>query len=165
MSNKDFGLLEAIGLAMVAEREANQFYLSAAKKVISAQGKDLLLQLAEFEQHHFDKLVELKNSLEKNGEFIRYQGTNFNATTGRIPAEVSGTIESNKDEVLNILNLAITAEDKAMKNYRSLAQVTTNQKGKAMFERLAEEELSHRRILSDEFYHIMNKGAVWSWGD
>ncbi|MBN2092939.1 ferritin family protein [candidate division KSB1 bacterium] len=165
MSNQDFGLLEAINLAMAAEHEANQFYLAAVHKVSSEKGKDLLRQLAEFEQHHFDKLKELKNSLEKKGEFIQYQGTNFVTTTGRIPAEVSGKLESNKDEILNILNLAIAAEDKATKNYRNLAQATTDAKGKAMFERLAEEELSHRRILSDEFYHIMNKGAVWSWGD
>ncbi len=165
MSNKDFGLLEAINLAMAAEHEANQFYLEVVKKVTSQQGKDLLLQLAEFEQHHFEKLLELKNSLEKKGEFINYQGTYFTATKGPIPAEVAGQIEPNKDEVMNILNLAIAAEDKATKNYRNLAGVTTDPKGKAMFERLAEEELSHRRILSDEFYHIMNKGAVWSWGD
>ncbi len=165
MSNQDFGLLEAINFAMAAEREANQFYLEAVKKVSSEQGKDLLLQLAEFEMHHFNKLQELKSSLEKKGEFIEYSGTNFAAPKGRIPAEVSGQIESNKDEVMNILNLAIAAEEKAMKNYRKMTAVTTDPKGKAMFERLAEEELAHRRILSDEFYHIMNKGAVWSWGD
>lgn len=165
MVNQNLGLLEAIHLAMAAEQEANQFYLTAVNKVSSEQGKDLLRQLAEFEQHHFDKLKELKNSLEKKGEFIQYPGTDFIAPKGRIPAEVAGQIEVNKDEVMHILNLAIEAENKATRNYRNLAQVTTDPKGKAMFERLAEEELSHRRILSDEFYHIMNKGAVWSWGD
>ena len=163
MSDKEIGLMEAIDIAMEAEAKANKFYADSAKKVANEQGKNLLTQLADFEQNHYDKLNELKKSLEKEGKFVKYEGTKFSLF--KSSSEISATIEPNKEEVLDILTMAIDAEEKAHKHYARMADETSDPDGKDMFEKLAEEETMHRRILSDEFYNIANKGGMWVWGE
>lgn len=164
MENKNLGMLEAIQLAMEAELKASKFYSKAREETKNDRGKNLLQQLANFEQKHYDKLTELKDSLEKQGKFIKYVGTKFE-TFNDSQSEVSGKLEQNKDDVLNILTLAIEAESKAFERYKKMSQDTDDPNGKDMFQKLAEEEAMHRRILSDEFYQMSNMGGVWSWGD
>ena len=165
MTGKNVGLMEAIQIAMEAEAKANKFYSDSAKKVASEQGKNLLKQLADFEQNHYDKLKRLKKSLEKDGKFIKYEGTQFKSFKIEIAPEGSRKIEPNKEDVLDILGLAIEAETKAHQHYNRMARETKDKDGKEMFEKLAEEETMHRRILSDEFYQIANSGGMWVWGE
>jgi rubrerythrin len=171
MTDDNKGLLEAIELAMEAEKKASQFYSDAKDKVKSFRGKDLLGQLSRFEQSHYNKLEELKLSLAEQGAFVDYAGTDFAALRKDAASEVGGDVESDdarvtegKDEIVDILNLAIDAETKASANYARLAQQTDDPKGRDMFRKLADEELLHRRILSDEFYHVTNKGE-WVWSE
>ena len=161
----DAGILEAIDAAMEAEKQANRFYLDAMEKTGSARGRDLLRQLAAFEESHHDKLRELKESLTGSGAYIAYEGTTFASITGEIPIELEEGPDARLDDVLEILRLAIDAETSAHERYRKLAKETENPEGKDMFLKLADEEQLHRRILSDEYYQLSNKGGIWSWGD
>jgi rubrerythrin len=162
MAEENIGLLEAIEIALVAENNAYEFYLDAFKKVKDERGKDLLKQLADFEQNHFKILSELKESLEKENKYIEYKGTSFMQFKA---TSITKQIEPNKADVLSILSIAIDAEENANKHYLKMAEQTTDVKGKGMFLKLAEEELMHRRILSDEFYQLSNKSGSWFWGD
>ena len=163
MESKNLGLLEAIDIALEAELKANQFYQESAQKVSSGRGRDSLEQLARFEKNHYDKLTELKDSLKEEGEFIEYEGTEFSPFKSK--SEVEGNVETNTDDALKIISMAINAEKKAFEHYKRMAGETTDQQGKDMFLKLADEETLHRRILSDEFYQLSNQGGVWSWGD
>lgn len=165
MAGQHDAVLEAIQGAMDAEKKAAAFYRDAVEKTGSQQGKLLLRQLADFEENHFVKLEELKQSLTDKGEFIAYDGTSFGSITGEIPSGSGAALESNLDDVLSIINLAIEAETGAFKRYRDLAQATNDTRGREMFLRLADEEVLHRRILSDEYYHLQNKDGIWMWGD
>lgn len=165
MAGKNVGLMEAIQIALEAEAKAKKFYSDSAKKVVSEQGKNLLMQLADFEQNHFDKLNELKKSLEKEGKFIKYEGTQFKTFKLEIAPEGARSAEPSKEDVLDILGMAIDAESKAHQHYKRMAGETKDKDGKAMFEKLAEEETMHRRILSDEYYQIANSGGLWIWGE
>ena len=162
MAEQNIGLLEAVDIALEAEKKATEFYLEALGKVNDERGKDLLKQLADFEQNHFRILSELKQSLVEENKYIEYQGTAFTDFTAPI---ITKQIEANKDDVLNIISVAIDAEENANKLYSKMADQTTDAKGKEMFLKLADEELLHRRILSDEFYQLSNKGGMWFWGD
>ena len=165
MSTTNIGLMDAIDIAMEAELKARQFYRDALSRISSERGKNLLEQLADFENNHYNTLQKLKNSLSKSDTFIEYAGTEFKPYTQSGQSEVSGKIEPNKNEVLNILSMAIEAETEAALRYRELAKQTGDSKGKDMFKRLSEEETLHRRILSDEFYQLNNRGELWFWGD
>lgn len=160
---EQMSIMDAIDLAMEAEKKAQQFYAESAGKVTNERGRNLLTQLANFEQSHYDALAKLRSSLTSSGTFTTYQGTTF--APYRPKAEVSGNIEPNKEDALSILRMAIEAETQAYERYRSLATQTDEPEGKAMFEKLAEEEILHRRILNDEFYYLSNRGGIWFWGD
>ena len=158
-------VIEAIKIAMDAESKARDFYADAVDKVTSERGKNLLKQLSDFENSHYTRLLDLKRSLEGDQGYIDYSGTDFNAFSPNAVSEVSGRIEKNKSNVLDILGMAIQSEDKAYERYVDLAAKIEDAKGKDMFLKFAEEEKSHRRILSDEFYYMNNKGGLWFWGD
>ena len=82
MSEQALSLVDAIQLAMEAEKQAVTVYKDAAQKTASMVIERLFNSLADFEQHHYDKLTELAASLQKKGQvhrlrrlFYSYPGT------------------------------------------------------------------------------------------
>ena len=65
-------LLDAIRLAQQAEQKAARMYGTAAKEATNPLVRRLFEQLAEFEDLHYDKLVELEESLRARGKFVAY---------------------------------------------------------------------------------------------
>jgi rubrerythrin len=65
---------------------------------------------------------------------------------------------------MDALKIAIREEKKAQVHYRSLAGLTKDPRGRDMYNRLAEEEALHERLLNDQYYSLHNTG-IWSWGD
>lgn len=161
--SRQFGLEEALDIAMDAELKAQAFYAQAAVEIRDPQGRDLLGRLAAFEQHHYEKLAELARSLQENGQFIEYEGRTvdqFLPQVGR--GETAGILlEQMKDEA-GILSKAIENEKLAGERYQVLAEETTDPAGQDMFRQLANEEKVHQRILEDEFFSLSNQGT-WAW--
>ncbi|MFQ6094301.1 MAG: ferritin family protein [bacterium] len=152
-------MLGAIELAMEAENKAHDFYRKGAEVTEHPQGKELFLQLADFEKSHYNYLKKLHDSLSGSGQYIEYGGTSFSKSGIETRGEIEG--EPKKDEVIDILNMAIEAERKEQKRYADLAKQTTDSSGQKMFKKLSEEEGLHLRILNDEFYNLTNRGG---WG-
>ena len=156
---KTFDMLGAVDLAMEAERQARDLYSRGADVAEHPRGRELFLQLADFEQNHLDYLKRLHDSLTASGQYISYGGTSPRAYGSQTGGE-NGT-ESGKHEVLEILNTAIEAEREAQDRYAGLADQTTDPSGKEMFLKLSAEEGTHLRILNDEYFNIANQGS-WS---
>ncbi len=152
-------MLGAIELAMDAEEKARRFYEDGEQKTEQPHGCELFRQLAGFEANHYLQLRKLLDSLKASGHYIAYQGTSF-PKTGASPQTAKGH-EPNKDQLLDILNMAIRFEEEAQKRYTDLAEGTEDVSGRDMFLKLSEEEKLHARILHDEFYNLSNAGA-WS---
>ena len=152
-------MLGAIELAMQAEEKAHNFYKEGAAKAEHPRGKDLFLQLADFEKSHYDHLKKLHESLSSSGQYIEYDGTSFSQSKVDAKSEIEG--EPKKIEVLEILNMAIEAEREAQQRYADLAGKTSDPSGQDMFKKLSGEEGVHLRILNDEYYNIANQGS-WS---
>ncbi len=152
-------IMQAIDLALKEELEAAKFYAAAKGKVKNERAIAMLDQLVKFEQFHYKKILDLKISLEKDGKYIVYEGMDFVLPDSVIKS--SEKIGENKDEILDILSIAIKNEENAKQRYLDLASRTEIPQGKDMFSKLAQEEEVHWRLLSDEYYHITNKGL---WG-
>ncbi|MBI4880324.1 MAG: ferritin family protein [Planctomycetes bacterium] len=163
MNQPDSFLLEAIGKAMDVEQKASRFYREGAARAGSPRGRDLLNQLADFEQSHYDKLAELRASLASGEGFGAYKGTTLRVA--RPEAEGGQAAESRLDDVLDILRAAIAAESEAQRRYQELAAQCGDAKGRKLFDRLAQEELLHRRILADEYFSLSNRDGIWAWGE
>ena len=161
--NQKLGLEEALDIAMDAELKAQAFYTEAAVEVLDPQGRDLLGRLAAFEQYHYQKLAELADSLQQDGQFIEYEGRTVEQFAPLTAAgEAVATQLEDLQDMVGILGKAIENEKLAGERYRVLAAETSDPKGQAMFQDLSNEEMIHQRILEDEFFSLSNRG-VWGW--
>ena len=159
MTTQDLNLSDAIKLAKEAEQKAAALYGDAATKTPNPLAQKLFQRLAEFEQHHYDKLVALETSLRERGAFIAYEGEELSLPA---PGEVSGIPEPNKMSMMQIITMAQEVERKAETRYNELAARTTDPAGQAMFKRLAEEELDHYHLLRNVYWNLNDHGT-WSW--
>jgi rubrerythrin len=154
--------IEAIKVAMEAEKNAYQSYSKAAKKTINPKGRDMFQQLSEFEMNHYQRLKDLLKSLQEKGEWILYGGTSLKKKAIPLKAEKPKGSEQLTD--MDALKIAVREEKKARAYYRSMAELTKDPRGKDMYKRLADEEALHEKLLNDQYYSLHNTG-VWSWGD
>jgi len=155
-------ILSALDRAILAETEAHKFYREAAEKTDDTGGAAMFRELSEFEAHHREHLQKLKASLEGQGDWIAYPAKQIS----KVPAgEAKGrkAVGSHADAV-EALRIAIAAEERAITEYRALSAGAPDERGRDMFEKLAEEEELHRKLLDDQYYALNNRG-VWLWGD
>jgi rubrerythrin len=101
-------------------------------------------------------LAKLEGSLRDQGVFIGYEGREL---TVPAPSEVQTTAEPDKMSMMGIITTALEIETEAEKRYTALAGQTSDPDGKAMFEKLAEEEHKHHAILSDAYWSLSNHGT------
>ena len=152
-------LLDAIRVAKENERIASESYANAAKNKNFSTGKELFMQLSEFEKYHYERLTDLEKSLEEKGNFIRYEGKEFSLPP---TFEIKAAQEPNQKSVMKIIYEAIDLEKQAEKAYADLADQLTDPQGHEMFIRLSEEEHNHRRILTEASWSL-NDSGVWKW--
>jgi len=153
MSDIDNLLIEA----MKSELEAKKFYKDASIKAQSQAGKKLFKELAEFEQNHYERV---KNIIESRTNNMEIQIPDSITQDISIKSEIEGEIESNKDEIITVLNMAIDAEIKSQERYKIIADLIDDEKNKKIFFNLSLDERNHQRILEDEIYQLSNKGTI-----
>lgn len=153
----DQNLKDLLIEAMNSEIKAKEFYLNASSKAQSNAGKNFFKELADFEQNHFDKVKEIIDEYIKDEKITCAEPCQEILS---IKSEVDGEIEPNKDEIIEILDLAIKSEMEAQKRYQKIAEMMDDEEGKKIFNILANEEKNHQQILEHEIYHISNKGVI-----
>ncbi|MBN1937352.1 MAG: hypothetical protein JW934_22030 [Anaerolineae bacterium] len=165
MSVQNLTLVDAIQIAMEAEKQAIALYSDAAEKTASIIVQKLFVNLAAFEQHHYDKLAELVASLQKKNKFIVYEGyplpIQAQSEIGVSP-EAMNVLQAKKVSMMDVITLAQNAERGAWQKYEDLAERTSDSDGKAMFRQLAKEEQGHLRMLTEVYWNLNDRG-VWSW--
>jgi rubrerythrin len=154
--------IEAIKVAIEAEKDAYQAYSKAAKKTKNPKGREMLQQLSEFEMNHYRKLKDLLKSLQERGEWILYEGTSLRKKAVSLKTQKPKGQEQLTD--MEALKIAIREEKKAQAYYQSMAELTQDPRGRDMYKRLASEEALHEKLLNDQYYSLHNTG-IWSWGD
>ena len=143
--------------ALNSELKAKKFYEEAYKKAESETGKKLFHELAEFEEGHYKKVKSIIES-RLDGEIIK--DSKISHKKIQINPEIEGVFEPNKDEIIDIIYLAIESEKKAQDRYRKISNIFEDEEGKKIFDNLAQDEYNHQRILEDELYHLSNKGTI-----
>jgi protease I len=136
-ADEEYSAKEALELAIDKEVEAYMFYCKVAEQY-SGAAQTKFNYLCETEKGH-------RKALEK-----MYKTLGFGQYDPK--PDVGGRMDRLKDASTpsDILELAMEAEIKAYRGYRSLAHRTKNPDGKAVFERLAQDELEHYRLLDVE---------------
>jgi len=150
-------LLDAIRVAKENERIASETYANAAKNKNFSTGKELFMQLSEFEKYHYDRIAALEKSLVKKGEFINYKGKGFSLPP---KFEIKAAEEPNQKSIIQIIFEAIELERQMQNAYADLAAQISDPRGHKMFRRLSEEEHKHFIILLEAHWSLNNFG-VW----
>jgi rubrerythrin len=157
MNQKDLTLQDALQIAKAAEQKAADLYADAAQQTANPLVQELFNKLAEFERHHYHKLIDLEESLREEGAFIDYEGRELELATS---GEVKRIEEPHKKSAMAIITMAIEIEQEAETRYAELAEQTSDPIGRSMFEQLSEEEHHHYLILSDAYWSLNDRG-VW----
>jgi rubrerythrin len=159
MIEQSLMLLDAVKIAMEAERKAAAAYQEAAAQTANPLGKRLFNKLTEFENYHYQKLSDLLESLLSRDEFIEYVAQEPAVPT---EGEVPRVPEANKMSMMKIIRMAQGIERKAEQKYAELAKQTADPAGKKMFDQLAKEENGHYRLLREVYWNLNDQGT-WSW--
>jgi rubrerythrin len=151
-------LLDAIRVVKENERIASEKYANAAQ-ILAKVGKELFLQLSEFEKFHYERITALEKSLMEKGDYINYEGKEF-----PLPPifEIKAAEEPNKKSIMQVITEAMELEKQAEKAYADLAAQITDEQGHKMFIKLSEEEHNHFRILTKAYWSLNDTG-VWKW--
>jgi rubrerythrin len=151
-------LLDAIRVVKENERIASERYADAAN-TLGQVGKELFMQLSEFEKFHYERISALEKSLEEKGDYINYEGKEF-----PLPPifEVKAAQEPNKKSTMQVITEAMELEVQAERAYANLAAQITDPQGHNMFARLSKEEHNHYRILTRAYMSLKDTG-VWKW--
>jgi rubrerythrin len=166
MSKQNLDLVDAIQIALEAEKKSVAAYSDAAEKAPHGVLQRLFNDLAEFEQLHYDKVAELAESLRKKGKYIVYE-----ASTISIPAQSevqfstaeADALTAKKTSLMDVLTMAQNIEKNANKRYAALAEQTDDPDGKAMFQRLSKEEKGHLQLLTEVYWNLNDLGVLaWS---
>ena len=157
MNNSNLDVDTLLIEAMNSEIKAKEFYEDAKRKAESQAGKKLFRDLAEFEQNHYKRV---KKIIEYRRKGMKIEKSNSIQNIPMMRSEVSGEFEKNKDEIANIINLAIESEKIAQDRYERIAAIFKNEEDKRIFNDLASEERNHQKILEDEFYQLSNQGTI-----
>ena len=148
------GALEALGMALYNEQAAYDFYSTLEGTIENESGKNKFKFLAEDEKRH-RQLLEERYEKESNGQkFV------FDSSRAK---KVDVTVDS-QTGAIDAVDLAIEAEKAAHAFYRQAAEKTKDEKGRRLFERLAEDEEDHYETLRAEREALLG-GPYWFTAD
>jgi rubrerythrin len=163
MSEQDLSLAQSMRLAADAEQKSADFYREAAKNASNAALERLFGGLADFEQLHYDQVIKLTRSLQKEGKFLFYEGSSLTIPEQaaiELPAEATDALEATKLSLMDVVTAAQNMETGLSKSYADLANQVSDPDGKAMFRQLAKEEQQHLRLLTEVYWNLNDRGVL-----
>jgi rubrerythrin len=165
MSEQDLTLVDAIQIALEAEKRSAAMYKEAAENATDKVIEGLFSSLSAFEQHHYEKVTELAETLAKKGKYIVYEGYSLPIPAqAEIPIsdEASATLKAGKPSMMSVLTLAQEVEAQAVKRYNSLSERALDSDGKNTFDKLAQEEQKHLKLMTEVYWNVNDRG-IWAW--
>jgi rubrerythrin len=143
---------QALELAIYREIGASGLYKSIAETISNPDGKKRFERLSEDEEGHRVKLEKWFEKLFEEPFTASSEGIKQSEITGIALDSQSGAIE--------VLDIAIKAEEQANSFYRMQAENADHPDLKALFLALAEEEHGHHELLEAERNALIG-GFYW----
>ena len=151
-------LLRAVALAKEAERKAEEFYRSAARRTVNPLGHRLLRQLAGFEREHYERLAAVERSLARQGA----DASSALGSSAPSLSEAGSALGDCPSGAKGILTMALHIEELAQQRYDRLAERAGNPAGREIFSRLADEKHQHYLALT-KAASSLDRHGVWDW--
>ncbi len=146
-----------LDFAMKMELEARDFYLESLEKVVQAETRQLVANLAEWEKGHYDFLLKQRESIERNEGWDTAAELPVEETVGSqiISSKKTGTqAEPPIGELtgdMGVLRMAMAIETDFRNFYRNAAQKVNDEKGRKILEMLSEWEGGHQQMINEQY--------------
>ena len=163
-------LKQAIQMAMKMEKDGADFYQEAATKVASESAKKMLLSFVKDEKKHFNllkKIFEETKLPNFNRDFeemfsLKLPADKVKTIFSKAKGEVQKHIPISSDE-LDVLRKAIEMEKKSVDFYQKQKGKAAEDKLRALFERLVEEERQHYQLLTNTLSYLEDSRDWYLW--
>ena len=147
--------IKALEMALNNEQREKAFYLKHARRTSNVLGKAMFETIAADEEEHYQRLLELHKTLEKEGKWpetlpIKVKDTQVKDVLKKVLESIdTGSSADTTD--LEVVEIAIDFETKGEAFYTRLEKLTDNVQEKQFFKLLATMEREHRLSLEDTY--------------
>ena len=147
--------IKALEMALNNEQREKAFYLKHARRTSNVLGKAMFETIAADEEEHYQRLLELHKTLEKEGKWpetlpIKVKDTQVKDVLKKVLESIdTGSSADTTD--LEAVEIAIDFETKGEAFYTRLEKLTDNVQEKQFFKLLATMEREHRLSLEDTY--------------
>jgi rubrerythrin len=155
-----FNIDEVLAMASQIERNGGVFYRAAAEGDLSSEGKELLLSIAEQEDHHlalFERMREQVGSHEAElaafdpyGEAVLYLKAMADGHVFDLRGDDPTKILKGDETLEDIIRIALQAEKDSIAFFVGLKDIIPANMGKEKVDDLIREEMIHIRWLNDQ---------------
>lgn len=152
-------LIEPVKVALNMEKDGLKFYLESVEKVSNELIKDLLTSLAKDEEEHYNSFKTIYDSFKENNNWPEEVKITANKNSKTIFEEYAA---KNKEEVkdakdeMDIVKMALEIEKKSYNFYKKLTEKIEENNVKMFFEKLADVENEHYKLLDDTYQYLNN---------
>jgi rubrerythrin len=155
MDEKTQDRIKALEIALNNELREKEFYLKHAQRTSNALGKLMFETIASDEDEHYQRLLELHKTLEKEGKWpetipIKVKGTQVKDVLKKVVESVDTVHKADLND-MEAVKIAIDFETKGETFYSKLEKSTDNSQEKQFFALLASMEREHRLSLEDTY--------------
>ena len=134
--------LEALGIAIRSEIDAQEVYKDLASMCEEELLRDKFLNMYHEEKKHQTLLEKMYKDM--------FQEVDFALPESRLPKDLIDSKSRRKHSIKDILQIAIEEEKKSREFYLDCAETVSDLSGKRMFRFLADMEFSHQALLNAE---------------
>ncbi|MEC4685342.1 MAG: ferritin family protein [Nitrospirota bacterium] len=155
--------MKAVEMAMKMEEDAINFYSEAAEKTGHPFGKKMFESFALDEKRHLEMLKDIFKGLNieiREGD----PGKAVKSIFETLKSGMMERIEATTDEI-NALKMALDMEKEGFEYYKEVADGTSDEKEKRLFQRLAGEEEKHYNILQNTYAFLSDTGNWFMWDE
>jgi rubrerythrin len=153
----DFNADEVFEIAEQIERNGAKFYREGAEKIIDADKKKLLMELAEMEDEHENTFKKMRAELTTNEKVITTfdpEGEAERYLRALADTRVFYDKKIDPTSMEKILKSAITAEKDSIVFYLGMKEVVPVNLGKEKLDKIIKEEMNHISLLSKELLSL-----------
>ena len=153
--------MNAAEIARSMENDAVEFYTAAAEKCSNTVGKQMFLSIVEDEKRHVKMIEALIKGMCITGENIDPM-ERVKSIFAELKDEMTERVAASSDD-MEALKIAMEMEAKGRDFYDKSASEATDEKSKALFERLFKEEEKHYAIFSNTYSFLTDTGNWFMW--
>jgi rubrerythrin len=156
--------IKALETALNNEKREKEFYLKNAQRTSNALGKAMFETIAADEDEHYQRLLELHKTLEKEGKWpetlpLKVKDTQVKDVLKKVVESIDTGSKADTSDI-KAVEMAIDFETKGEAFYSKLEKNTNNPQEKQFFALLASMEREHRLSL-EETYEFFKDPEGW----